>query len=55
MEEHGVSKLVGVKFAHREDSANRSDIMGTSNPVPVPSIAESFGKNDELSSERKAG
>ena len=55
MEEHGVSKLVGVKFAHREDSANRSDIMGTSNPVPVPSIAESFGKSDELSSERKAG
>jgi len=55
MEEHGVSKLVGVRFARREDSANRSDIMGTSNPLPVPSIAESFGKDDELSSERKAG
>jgi len=55
MEEHGVSKLVGVKFAHREDSSNRSDIMGTSNPLPVPGIAESFGKTDELGSERKAG
>jgi len=55
MEEHGVSKLVGVKFANREDSANRSDIMGTSNPTPVPSIAESFGKTDDLHSERKAG
>jgi hypothetical protein len=46
---------VGVRFARREDSANRSDIMGTANPLPVPSIAESFGKNDELTSERKAG
>lgn len=55
MEEHGVSKLVGVRFARREDSSNRSDIIGTSNPVPVPSIAESFGKSDELTSERKAG
>ena len=55
MEEHGVSKLVGVRFARREDSSNRSDIIGTANPVPVPSIAESFGKSDELSSERKAG
>jgi chromosome segregation protein len=55
MEEHGVSKLVGVKFANREESANRSDIMGTSNLSPVQSIAESFGKSDELHSERKAG
>jgi len=55
MEEHGVSKLVGVRFAHREDSSNRSDIMGTKNPVPVPSIAESFGKSEELRSERKVG
>ena len=36
MEEHGVSKLVGVRFARREDSSNRSDIIGTANPVPVP-------------------
>jgi len=55
MEEHGVSKLVGVKFAHREESSNRADIMGTSNPVPVPSVAASFGKGEELHSERKAG
>jgi chromosome segregation protein len=55
MEEHGVSKLVGVRFARREDSSNRSDIIGTSNPVPVPSIAETFGKSDELTSERKVG
>jgi chromosome segregation protein len=55
MEEQGVSKLVGVRFARREESSNRLDIIGTSNPVPVPSIAESFGKGDELSSERKAG
>ena len=55
MEEHGVSKLVGVRFAHREDSSNSADIMGTSNPVPVPSIAESFGKSEELASERRAG
>ncbi|MGA3170214.1 MAG: chromosome segregation protein SMC [Chthoniobacteraceae bacterium] len=55
MEEHGVSKLVGVRFARREESSERMDIIGTSNPVPVPSIAESFGKSDELSSERKVG
>jgi len=55
MEEHGVSKLVGVRFARREDSSNRSDIIGTANPIAVPSIAESFGKSDELSSERKVG
>jgi chromosome segregation protein len=55
MEEQGVSKLVGVRFAHREDSSNRSDIMGTSNPLPVPSIAESFGKSEDLASERRAG
>ncbi len=55
MEEHGVSKLVGVRFARREESSEREDIMGTSNPAPVPSIAESFGKGDELASERKVG
>ena len=55
MEEHGVSKLVGVKFSHREDSEKQSDIIGTSNPHPVPSVAESFGKTEELASERKVG
>jgi chromosome segregation protein len=51
MEEHGVSKLVGVKLARREESNEAADLMGTSNPVPVPSIAESFGKHSELLSE----
>jgi hypothetical protein len=46
---------VGVRFARREDSENRTDIIGTANPVPVPSIAESFGKSDDLASERQVG
>ena len=52
MEERGVSKLVGVKFSKREDSSQNSDIIGTTNAAPVPSVAESFGKTDELHSER---
>jgi chromosome segregation protein len=52
MEEHGVSKLVGVKFSKREESTRGSDIIGTSNPSPVPSVAESFGKSNDLHSER---
>jgi chromosome segregation protein len=54
MEEHGVSKLVGVKFSKREGSHESSDIIGTSNPgaSSVPSVAESFGKSGELHSER---
>lgn len=52
MEEHGISKLVGVKFAKREDSFETNDIIGTSNPQAVPSIAESFGKGDDLMSEK---
>ena len=55
MEERGVSKLVGVKFSKREDSHQKSDIIGTSNTAPVPSVAESFGKTDELHSELQAG
>jgi len=51
MEEHGVSKLVGVKFSKREDSNQGSDIIGTSNATPVPSVAESFGKSGDLHSE----
>ncbi len=51
MEEQGVSKLVGVKFSRREDSQAGADLMGTSNPSPVPSVAESFGKTGELLSE----
>jgi len=52
MEEHGISKLVGVKFTKREDSAASSDLMGTNNATPVPSVAESFGKHGDLHSER---
>ncbi|MEA3207083.1 MAG: chromosome segregation protein [Chthoniobacter sp.] len=51
MEEHGVSKLVGVKFSRREDSHEGRDIMGTNNPAPVPSVAETFGKSGSLHSE----
>ena len=51
MEEHGVSKLVGVKFTKRENSDERNDIIGTSNPVQ--SVAESFGKHGDLHSERQ--
>ncbi len=54
MEEHGVSKLVGVKFRAREDSAQTSDILGNSNPTPIPSVAESFGKSPNLHSEQTA-
>jgi chromosome segregation protein len=52
MEEQGVSKLVGVRFSRREDSTAGTDIIGTANPPAIPSIAESFGKSDELRSER---
>ncbi len=51
MEEHGVSKLVGVKFAKRDESHENSDIIGTANITPVPSVAESFGKGGHLHSE----
>ncbi len=51
MEEHGVSKLVGVKFTKREESTQGSDVIGSGNPAPVPSVAESFGKHGNLHSE----
>ena len=51
MEEHGVSKLVGVKFTKREDSGQSNDIIGTTNPIP--SVAESFGKHGNLHSEQE--
>ena len=51
MEEHGVSKLVGVKFRSREESHESRDILGAENPTPVPSIAESFGKHGNLHTE----
>ncbi|MDQ3622775.1 MAG: chromosome segregation protein SMC [Verrucomicrobiota bacterium] len=48
MEEHGVSKLVGVKFTKRDESSEEIDLIGTNNPAPVPSVAETFGKSGEL-------
>jgi hypothetical protein len=43
MEEHGVSKLVGVRLTRREQSDQAADLIGTSRVVP--SIAESLGKS----------
>lgn len=51
MEEHGVSKLVGVKFSRRDESHESQDVLGGNNPVPVPSVAEAFGKSPNLHSE----
>ncbi|HYR58994.1 MAG TPA: hypothetical protein VEO95_10205, partial [Chthoniobacteraceae bacterium] len=51
MEEHGVSKLVGVRFTKRDESGEPQDVLGTRNPAPVPSVAESFGKTGNLHSE----
>ncbi len=45
MEEHGVSKLVSVKFTRKED--------GTPEQQPA-SVAEVFGKDGDLHSEREA-
>jgi chromosome segregation protein len=49
MEEHGISKLVGVKLTQRENSTEPSDLIGTDQSTP--SIAESFGKHGNLQSE----
>jgi chromosome segregation protein len=53
MEEHGVSKLVGVKFSTREKPVNGddSDVLSNSAPEHVPSVAEAFGKSGNLHSE----
>jgi chromosome segregation protein len=51
MEEHGVSRLVGVKFTKRDESAASSDVVGGDNPDRVLSVAESFGKSPRLASE----
>ncbi len=51
MEEHGVSKLVGVKFRSRDEAHEGRDILGNDNPTPVPSVAEAFGKSGDLHSE----
>jgi chromosome segregation protein len=49
MEEHGISKLVGVKLTQRENSTEGADLIGTAGSTP--SIAESFGKHGDLHSE----
>ncbi len=53
MEEHGVSKLVGVKFSTREKNGNGgdADVLSSSEPAHVPSVAETFGKSGNLHSE----
>jgi hypothetical protein len=51
MEEHGVSRLVGVKFTKRDESRAGADVTGSSNPEAVPSVAEAFGKSPNLHSE----
>jgi chromosome segregation protein len=54
MEEHGVSRLVGVKFTRRDESRAGSDVTGESNASQVPSVAETFGKSPKLHSEETA-
>jgi chromosome segregation protein len=52
MEEHGVSKLVGVKFSTRDKSGDGGDdVLSSSTAGHVPSVAESFGKSGNLASE----
>jgi hypothetical protein len=54
MEEHGVSRLVGVKFTRRDESRSQQDVIGAANVESVPSVAESFGKSPNLASEQAA-
>ena len=49
MEEHGISKLVGVKLTQRANSIEETDLIGTAQSSL--SIAESFGKHSNLHSE----
>jgi chromosome segregation protein len=53
MEEHGVSKLVSVKFSTRDKDLNggEEDILSSSTAGHVPSVAETFGKSGNLASE----
>ncbi len=54
MEEHGVSRLVGVKFTRREEtSAHEPNVVGGSQLESVPSVAESFGKSPNLHSDEQ--
>jgi chromosome segregation protein len=49
MEEHGISKLVGVRLTPRDKSGAETDLIGTAQSSP--SIAESFGRHSNLHSE----
>jgi chromosome segregation protein len=49
MEEHGISKLVGVRLTRRENSSEATDLIGEQ--AATPTIAESFGKHGNLHSE----
>jgi chromosome segregation protein len=52
MEEHGVSKLVGVKFSKRDGAgSDRIDVLSNSDAAPVLSVAETFGKSPNLASD----
>jgi len=54
MEEHGVSKLVGVKFSTREHTPQdeeRDVLSNSESAADVPSVAETFGKSGNLHSE----
>src|SRR4029434_6893870 len=56
MEEHGVSKLVSVKFSTRDKDQNGKgkggdDVLSASSAGHVPSVAETFGKSANLASE----
>ena len=42
-----------MKFSKRDESQEGADIIGTNNPAPVPSVAETFGKSPKLLSEQK--
>jgi chromosome segregation protein len=55
MEEHGVSKLVGVKFSTREhtEKEENNDVLSRSEADTVPSVAETFGKSGNLHSENQ--
>lgn len=52
MEEHGVSKLVSVKFSNRDKTPQEGgDVTSNSEGGYVPSVAEAFGKSGNLHSE----
>ena len=51
MEEHGISKLVGVRFSEKDTSQQSADFTGENNAAAIPSVAESFGKSGNIHSE----